>query len=92
MEGLENCHDEAPLPAGGRDLGADEAGAHHDDPTRVFERGPEGETVVERAQQVDALERGRAGQGPRARPGRDDEAVECQVLAAVERDLAPTHV
>ena len=65
---LEHRDVEPALAAGGGHLGADEAGADHDDPSGVaVEIGPQGEAVVERAQHVDAGELGLPGQRARRR-------------------------
>ena len=73
---LEDRHLEPTLPGGRRNLGTDEAGAHHDDSARrLVELGADRERVFERAQHVDAVEIGCAGNGSRGRAGREDHSV-----------------
>ena len=79
---------EAELAGAGRHLRADEAGADHRHARTPRQLGAQRERVVEAAQQVDAGERGRSGQGSRARAGGDHESVVREALAAGERDAA----
>ncbi len=86
-QGFEDRHLEAALAGRGRDLGSDEAGADdHHSARRLVELGPDREAVLERAQHVDALEVGRAGDAPWRRAGREDHPVVGEHLAVVERD------
>ena len=64
---VDQRHVEALLARGLCDLAADEARAHDGDPRAPLERGPQGDPVVEAAQDVDALQLG-AGAGPASRP------------------------
>ena len=85
-EHLQHGDVEAAPAARRRHLRADEPGADHDDARPGLQTGANGEAVVEGAEDEDAVERGSAGQGARARARGDDEAVERQRLAAVELD------
>ena len=87
-QGLEHGHGRAQPARRGRHLGPDEPGPDDDGPPaprhKSVELGLDGEGVVERAQEVDALEGRRPRQGTGHGPGGDHEAVEGEPLASVE--------
>ena len=58
----------------------------------LLELAAQAQTIVERAQDVDAGERRRRGQAARRRSRRDHEPVEAQPLAVVEHDGAPGEI
>src|SRR5437763_1198247 len=81
---------------GGRHLRPDEAGAHdHDPPVPVDDRvepGLDGQAVVNGPQQVNAVERGRAGEDTGDGSTREDEAVEAEPGPPVELDAPSVHI
>ena len=89
---LEQRHFEPALPAAGRHLGADEAGADDGDARALLELAAQAQTIVERAQDEDAGERRRRGRLARRRSRCDHEPVEAQPLAGLEHDGAPGEI
>ena len=81
-EGFEHGHLQAAPAARRRHLGTDEAGADHDDARVAVEAGAEVERVVDGPQHEDAVEVGRVGERARRCTGREERAVERQLLAA----------
>ena len=75
----------------GRHFGTDEAGAHHNDTAAgggdPFEVGADGKAVVERAQDVNAVERRHARKAAGRRTGGDHQTVEGDALSVVDHDL-----
>ena len=95
--GLEEGDLEPAGPAHRGHLGADEPGADdHDARGLLVEVGPQDQAVVERAQDVDALEHRCPGQPSGGGPGGEHQPVEADALAAVEaheavgRDRGPS--